>query len=180
MGARLLPTSNLSLSYLQFYFISSFLLHVCHKSIIYIWSSQLALVVLNLPANAGDIRDAGLIPQVGKIPLGLGMAIHFSIIAWRIPWTKESSGLQSIASQVVGHDLKKLRLHTCPNITSQGLCHIHQFKKLISMPTRRCGTCIQWNITVIKKKEVMPFATTWMDLEIGNLSKTNQKKTNIT
>ena len=108
------------------------------------------------------------------------MAIHFSIIAWRIPWTKESSGLQSIASQVVGHDLKKLRLHTCPNITSQGLCHIHQFKKLISMPTRRCGTCIQWNITVIKKKEVMPFATTWMDLEIGNLSKTNQKKTNIT
>ena len=34
MGARLLPISNLSLSYLWFYFVSSFLLHVCHESIV--------------------------------------------------------------------------------------------------------------------------------------------------
>ena len=32
------------------------------------WASQLALVVKNLPANAGDIRDAGLIPGVGRSP----------------------------------------------------------------------------------------------------------------
>ena len=33
-------------------------------------------------------------------PLEKGMAIHFSILAWRIPWTEEPSGLQSQFSSV--------------------------------------------------------------------------------
>ena len=33
-----------------------------------IWASQVALVVKNLPANAGDIRDAALIPELGRWP----------------------------------------------------------------------------------------------------------------
>ena len=33
-----------------------------------------------------------------------GMATHSSILAWRIPWTKEPGGLQSMGSQRVGHD----------------------------------------------------------------------------
>ena len=37
-------------------------------------------------------------------PLEKGMATHSSILAWRIPWTEESGGLQSIVSQRVGHD----------------------------------------------------------------------------
>ena len=33
------------------------------------------------------------------------MAIHSSILAWRIPWTEKSGGgLQSMGSQIVGHD----------------------------------------------------------------------------
>ena len=32
-------------------------------------------------------------------PLGEGMTTHSSILAWRIPWTKEPGGLQSIESQ---------------------------------------------------------------------------------
>ena len=32
------------------------------------------------------------------------MATHSSILAWRIPWTKELGGLQSMGSQRVGHD----------------------------------------------------------------------------
>ena len=32
-------------------------------------------------------------------PLEEGMATHYSILAWRIPWTEEPGGLQSIASQ---------------------------------------------------------------------------------
>ena len=32
------------------------------------------------------------------------MANHSSILAWKIPWTKEPGGLQSMASQRVGHD----------------------------------------------------------------------------
>ena len=33
------------------------------------------------------------------------MATHSSILAWRIPWTQESTGLQSTESQKVGQDL---------------------------------------------------------------------------
>ena len=32
------------------------------------------------------------------------MATHSSILAWRIPWSEESGGLQSIGSHRVGHD----------------------------------------------------------------------------
>ena len=37
-------------------------------------------------------------------PLENGMATHSSILAWRIPWTEEPCGLQSMWSQRVGHD----------------------------------------------------------------------------
>ena len=33
------------------------------------------------------------------------MATHSSILAWRIPWTEETGGLQSMQSQRIGHDL---------------------------------------------------------------------------
>ena len=33
-----------------------------------------------------------------------GLATHSSILAWRIPWTEEPAGLQSMGSQRVGHD----------------------------------------------------------------------------
>jgi len=32
------------------------------------------------------------------------MATHSSILAWKIPWTEEPGGLQSMGSQRVGHD----------------------------------------------------------------------------
>ena len=37
-------------------------------------------------------------------PLEKGMATHSSILAWRIPWTEESDGLQSTGLQRVGHN----------------------------------------------------------------------------
>jgi len=48
-------------------------------------TSQLALVVKNPPANAGDIRDSGSLGR--EDPLEEGMATHCSFLAWRIPWT---------------------------------------------------------------------------------------------
>ena len=59
--------------------------------------------IKNMPANAEDIRDTGLIPG-HKEPLEEGMAIHASILAWRIPVTEEPDGLQSIGLQRVGND----------------------------------------------------------------------------
>ena len=49
-------------------------------------------VVKNPPAKAGDV---GSIPGL-EDPMEEGMATHSSIPAWRIPWTKEPGGLQSM------------------------------------------------------------------------------------
>jgi len=57
-------------------------------------------VVKNLPANAGDL---GLIIRWRRSPVE-GMATHSSILAWRILWIEEPSGLQSIGLQRVGHN----------------------------------------------------------------------------
>ena len=55
-------------------------------------------VVRNLSANAGD---TGSIPEdpLGEDPLEKEMAIHSSILAWEIPRTEESRGLQVMGSQ---------------------------------------------------------------------------------
>ena len=47
--------------------------------------------------------DPGSIPGQ-EDPLEEGMATHSSVLAWRIPWTEEPGGLQSMGSQRVGHD----------------------------------------------------------------------------
>ena len=50
------------------------------------------------PASAGDVGDAGgSIPGSGRSP-GVDMAIHSSILAWRIPWTRQPGGLQSVGT----------------------------------------------------------------------------------
>ena len=63
-------------------------------------------MVKNLPANAGDITDAGSIPGWGRSPGGRRgnplqssclekeMVPHSSIFAGKIPWIEESDGLQ--------------------------------------------------------------------------------------
>ena len=46
------------------------------------------------------------VPSLGqKDPLEQKMANYSSILAWKIPWTKEPDGLQSMGLQRVGHDL---------------------------------------------------------------------------
>ena len=57
-------------------------------------------VVKNLPAMQEMwVQSLG---QEG--PLEKGMAPHYSILAWRIPWTEEPGGLQSMGSHRVVHD----------------------------------------------------------------------------
>ena len=45
-------------------------------------------------------------------PLGKEMVTHSSILAWRIAWTEEPGGLQSVGSQRVRHDWSDLALHS--------------------------------------------------------------------
>ena len=73
-------------------------------------------MVKNLPANARDAGDVGLIPGLGSSPGGgdgnplqyscleHSMDRDSSILAWNIPWTEEPGELLSIGSQRVGHD----------------------------------------------------------------------------
>ena len=44
------------------------------------------------------------VQSLGREDLEKEMATHSSILAWRIPWTEEPGGLQSVASQRVRHD----------------------------------------------------------------------------
>ena len=63
-------------------------------------ASPVAQTVKHLPAMREiQVRSLGWEDHLQK-----EMATHSSIIAWKIPWTEESGGLQSMGSQRVGHD----------------------------------------------------------------------------
>ena len=87
-------------------------------------ASQVALVVKNSPANAGDRRDLTHTLCL-EDPLEEGMATHSSTLAWRIPWTEEPGGLQSIGLQRVEQNWG--------NLAHMQKCHKHlnAFIKLI-------------------------------------------------
>ena len=50
-----------------------------------------------------ETRDLGSIPGLGRPPGG-GHAAHSYILAWRVPWTEEPDGLQSMELQRIGHN----------------------------------------------------------------------------
>ena len=64
-------------------------------------ASLVAHIVKNLP-----VMQETLVRSLSReYPLEKEMAIHSSILAWRIPWTEEPGGLPSVGSQKVKHDL---------------------------------------------------------------------------
>ena len=80
-------------------------------------------------------------------PLEEGIATHSSILAWRIPWTEEPGGLQSMGSQRVGHDwvikhstanpcLAKALLRSC-----EGLL---KFVHLVICVCKICASKLSW------------------------------------
>ena len=65
-----------------------------------LWASQVTQIAKTLPAmQETQVQSLGW-----EDPLEKEMATHASTLAWKIPWTEEPGGLQSIASQRVGHD----------------------------------------------------------------------------
>ena len=68
---------------------------------------------MDLPGGASGLKKKKKTPASAKIgvqslsredPLEKEMATHSSILAWRIPWTEEPQGLQSMWSQRVGYN----------------------------------------------------------------------------
>ena len=72
-----------------------------------VWASLEAQTVKNPPAM--QETHAWLLSW--EDPLEKGKATHSSVLAWRIPWTEEPGGLQSMGLQRVGHDWATSNLH---------------------------------------------------------------------
>ena len=62
--------------------------------------SLVAQTVKNMPA----VQEAWVQSLGQENPLEKEMATHSSILTWRIPWTEEPGGLQSMGSQKARHD----------------------------------------------------------------------------
>ena len=58
-------------------------------------------------------------------PLEEGMSTHSSILAWKIPWTEEPGGLQSMGSQRVAHGWSSLAHLPTPPLTKAFICFHH-------------------------------------------------------
>ena len=95
------------------------------------WASLVAQTVENPPAM--QETWVGFLGR--EDPLEKGMATHSSIPAWRIPWTEEPGGIQSMESQRVRHDRSDLaRTHT--NLSSPisdliGICFCQNHPQVI-------------------------------------------------
>ena len=63
-----------------------------------------ASLMAQLVKNSNTMQETRVRSLGWKDPLEKGMATHSSILAWRIPWTEESHGLQTMGSQRVRHN----------------------------------------------------------------------------
>ena len=76
-----------------------------------------------------ETEETRVWPQGWEGPLKEGFASRFSILAWRIPWTEEPGGLQSIRSRRIGHDWSDVAPsmnRSCIHPWPVG-CHIHSW-----------------------------------------------------
>ena len=63
-----------------------------------------ASLVAQMVKNLSAVWETQVQSLGQEDPLEKGMTTHSGILAWRIPWTEEPGGLQSVGSQRVGHD----------------------------------------------------------------------------
>ena len=70
------------------------------------WGAGVELPLPQMVKSVPATQETGAIPGLGRSLGEVGMATHSSILAWRIPWTKESGGLQSMGSQRAGYNCK--------------------------------------------------------------------------
>ena len=61
-------------------------------------------LVAQMVKNPPAIQEIRVQSLGREDPLEREMATHSSILAWELPWTEESGGLQSMGSQRIGHD----------------------------------------------------------------------------
>ena len=82
---------------------------------IFFTASLVAQSVKNLPA----VQETRIWSLGWEDPLEKEMATHSSILAWKISWTKEPGGLQSMGSQRVGHDWATNTYYSFLNVSTR-------------------------------------------------------------
>ena len=93
---------------LFYYGLSQYIDHsfnvLCNKTLLFIHPIYMASLVAQRLKRLPATRETWVRSLGREDPLEKEMAIHSSILAWRIPWMEEPGGLQSTGSQRVGHD----------------------------------------------------------------------------
>ena len=104
------------------------------------FSLTMDFAVAQMVKNPSAMQETWIWSLGWDDPLEKGMAIHSSILTWRIPWTEEPGGLQSVGSQRVGHDWET-------NINYGQIC-----LGLI----RACGFCLWSPLTSSVAADIVP------------------------
>ena len=122
------------------------------------WASLVVKRVKNLPATG----ETWVWSLGWEAPLEKGMATHSSILAWRIPWTEEFGGLQSLGLQRVGHfqnvkDLLLKQSHCC----GRGEAWTRQGEKDDRDTSSSCLLFEKWRLIGQKTQQLSP---EWEDI----------------
>jgi len=92
-------------------------------------------------------------------PLEEGIATHSSVLAWRIPWTEEPGGLQSLASQRVRHDWSHWALMHTVHFSVLVVCHILKYRMSLGVK--------EMHFTIIFIYHIAMTSTPWWPGRLG-------------
>ena len=80
------------------------IVHVVTKSRTQLNDFHFHFLVAQRVKNPPEMKDTQVLSLGQEDPLEKAMATHSSVLAWRMPWTKEPGGLQSMEWQRVRHN----------------------------------------------------------------------------
>ena len=108
--------------------------------------------------NPPAMREIWVLSLGWEYPLEEGMITHSSILAWRIPWTEEPGGLQSMGSQRVRHDwgTKHTAQHKTPEVFSKSNLNTESHRYCLvpvnrQYPCHVCGHNLSLMVLVIQE-----------------------------
>ena len=138
---------------------------------ILLWA-ELASLVAQMVKNLPAMQETWVLFQGWEDILEEGMATHSSILAWRIPWTEEPGGLQSLGSHRVGHDWSWLSAHTWAELYLP-LFPPHSYVELLTPSTSECA--LIWREDLYRGNEATVSPLGWVLIQ--NDRRPDERKT---
>ena len=103
------------------------------------WAHEKLLVKRTMLTQGTQIWSLGW-----EDPLGKDMAIHYSTLAWKISWTEEPGGPQTMGSQSIGHSWAPEYTHTILIFMCHSQIHLKDFQKAKIIPPRIQNQIANW------------------------------------